>query len=52
MIETQKNTDGSTTVSIRLTDAEAAKLIQQLTDPNKPEAVSPAKARLTRYRLA
>ncbi|GFG77904.1 hypothetical protein MPRG_11800 [Mycobacterium paragordonae] len=50
-IDIQKNTDGTTTVSIRLSDAETAKLIQQLTEPNKPETVSPAKARLIRYRI-
>lgn len=51
MIEAHRHTDGTTTLSIRLTDAETAKLIQHLTDPNKPETVTPAKARLIRYRM-
>ncbi len=42
----QKNSDGTTTLSIRLTDTQVAELVKQLTDPNRPEAVSPAKARL------
>jgi hypothetical protein len=51
MIEVQKHADGTTTLSVRLSDAEVARLVRQLTDPRAPESVSPAKARLIRYRM-